>query len=190
MTLADGTTQEVYTPEEVAAEKLKLETEFNGKLEEKDKYVKEKLDQFVKGQQGTEARQAAREKEVDEKLAEAKRIADETAAQLALDQKSRLSMYEDFVIEQYVGTDPELKKKILDAGGIIGIPKDSEANVKAWVSAALKQAGLDATRAPQQIAGGYAPQPTPQDEQKKTDDFNKFVDVLGLTPLIKKPDTK
>ena len=186
ITLEDGSTQEVFTAEDLAAERKKVETDFKGKLDEKDKYVNDKLDQFMKARQGDEAKQ----KEVDEKLAEAKRIADETAEKLSNDQKSRLTIYEDFVIEQYVGADPELKKKIVEAGAIIGIPKDNEANVKASVAAAMKQAGLDNTRSHAPITGGFAPQSTPQDDVKKSEEFEKFTNVLGLTNLIKKPEAK
>ncbi len=186
----DGTTEEVYTKADLDAERAmreQLEAEFKGKIEEKDKYVDEKLDQFMKARQADEGKQ----KEVDEKLAEAKKIAEETSEKLSKDQENRLSLYKDFVIESFVGADPELKKAIEEAGALVNIPRDSEANVKEWVKNAIKIAGLDSGRNVQApMYGGYAPVATVATDQKKDEEFQKFVDVLGLGDLVKKPESK
>ncbi len=183
----DGVEVEAFTAQEVAAERTKLETEFNGKLEDKDKYVKSKLDEFVKGGQARDLK----DKEWETKLEEAKKLGESGLKAAQDSEQKRQDTIKNFVMEQYGGNDPEIKKKLEEGYGLINKEIKTDDDIAERVKLAANMVGVNAgvksvnINAP--MFGGYAPTVTPPSAEKEAD-FKNFKEAMGLDDLL--PDNK
>lgn len=170
-----------------AAEKLRLETEFNGKLKDKDEYVNKKLDEFVKGGQARDLK----DKEWEQKLEDTRKLGEEGLKFGKESEQKRQDTIKNFIMEQYGGNDPEIKKKLEEGYALINKEIKTDDDIAERMKLAANMVGINSgtksinINAP--MFGGYAPKVTPPDATKEQD-FKDFKEALDLGDIL--PDKK
>jgi len=190
----NGNELTVYTAEELASERSKVEEEYKGKLAEKDEHVKKKLDEFMQGKKSVEqlsAEAEAKQKEVDAKIDGANKLAQDAIAKADAERQARLFAIRDYMFEQYGSTDPEVKKKLLEGWDLANVPMDNEENIKRRVQVAASIAGVNGQVAVNPVYGapfsvGYAPQFNQKKEGVSDAEHELFKQELGLGNFIPK----
>lgn len=131
----DGTKETVYT-----------QAELDAQLAEKDAHVAAKLDEFKQGKTAQELKDIER----DAAIKAAKDAADAAVATANDTVAQARSKVVNFVAEQFVGTDPELRKKLDDAFKIIeegrkatGLDIKDDASIQEMMRNAAGMAGLN-----------------------------------------------
>lgn len=194
-TIKDENGEEVtyYTEEDIAEERAKIEEDFEGKLKEKDEYIKEKLDQFVQGKKKAEETMTEAEKrdaEWQEKLEEAKKEVEQVKQMSQQERDSRLNDLKTVMFEQYGGSDEDVRKKLDEAYEIINIEATDAEGVRKRVEAAARYAGVSSDTSGSQDDGGYqvgggfsrgrAPEFDKRSEDEKQADYSQFKSALNL----------
>lgn len=185
----------VYTAEELEAAKTQVATEYQGKLAEKDEHVKKKLDEFIQGKKSVEqlaAEQEAREKATDEKISAANALAQQAVEKAEFEKTARLTALRDYLFERYGGSDPEVKKKLMEGWDLANVPMDNEDNIKKRVQVAASIAGVSgdtggsASMYGPPMSGGYAPDFTQKKETLSEAEHEAFKKEFGLDSFIPK----
>lgn len=177
---------EAFTAEELEAEKAKIQAEADAKVAAAEAHTKEKLDEFLKGKQGIDAK----EQELNAKVEEAKQTAAAAALKVEEERQARFGALKNYIFEQYGGADPETKKKLEESWDLINVPITNEEDVKKRVKLAADMAGLSGGAVVQPsygmpVGGGYAPNfNKPAGDAAANHDA--FLNELGLQDL-KKP---
>lgn len=173
----DGVEKEVYTTEEMEAERAKMEAEYKGKLEEKDTYVKNKLDEFQKGKQSFELKEI----EIKNSIEEAKKLAEEAKNETATERNKRVEIERNHLITSVVGSDPEMKKKL--EGALENIDKTKVTDLSEQVKLAASMIGVTNNAGfggNFSLTGGYAPNFIPKEQKLSDEEHNQFKNALGL----------
>ncbi len=176
ITHEDGTEETMYT-----------QAELDAQLAEKDAHVDKKLKEFETGKTAQELKDIEREKAV----ADAKKIAEDAKALAEGTISSHRKSVVDFLAEQYVGTDKEMRTKLDDALKIVeagrsanGLDIKEDSSIKEMLGQAAKLAGISSPQATPQfpMTGGEAPRFTPQAGEVSDADHKAFMAATGYVP--------
>lgn len=173
-TKEDGTTEEV---------EVFTKAELDAQLLEKDNHHKTKIDEFMKGKTAQELADIKR----DEEIKGAKEIAEKALAKLGEVEQGRINTVKNYIAEQYVGQDADLRKKLDDAFDLIsagrlakGLDIASEASIKEIFTQASGMSGITATASPVfPMNGGFAPNFQPAAGEVSDADHQAFLRETG-----------
>ena len=177
----EGNEEVVFTQAELDAQKAAeieaIKAEYEKQLAEKDAHVKEKLDQFQKAKSSIDIEK----EEINAKVAEAMRIAEEAKMSVAQSKEAELAAKKTIWVQSVAGNDPELTKKIEEAYGMLNLPATSDAEIQARVQKAVALAGI--TQMPHQnisFSGSYAPNVTAANDQGKQAEYEAWKKELHI----------
>lgn len=182
ITNEDGSTEEVFTKEELEAQ-----------LKEKDEHVKTKLEEFQKGKTAQELADIKR----DEEIAAAKKIAAEAIEKVSQAEQGRINTVKNYIAEQYVGQDADLRTKLDEAYDLIsagrvakGLDVVSEKSIQEIYTAASAMAGIATVASPSfPPTGGYAPNFKAPEGSVSDQEHEKFLRETGYqSPTPPKKD--
>lgn len=170
----DGTTQEV---------EVFTKAELDAQLKDKDDHHAKKLDEFQQGKTAQELKDIER----DQKVEEAKKIAEDAMAKLGEAENRRIGTVKNFIAGQYVGEDADLRKKLDDSFDLIsagrvakGLDIASETSIKDIFADAARMAGITTPAAPSfPMYGGGAPNFTPPAGTVSDNDHAQFLKETG-----------
>lgn len=188
----EGNEETVFTAEElkaqqeaaIAAREAELKAEHEKALQEKDEYVKTKLDQFQKAKGGVDS-----EKEQVKVMAqEAKRIAEEAKAAIESAKASEISVKKDYWIKSVSGGDVELTKKIEEAYALINLPGTTDTEIQERVQKAVNMAGISSMGGygMPSFSGGIAPSIPAAKTTEFLHNHEVWKQELGLSDLVPK----
>lgn len=170
-----GVEETYYAPDEVV-----LKEAHEAALKEKDDHVKNKLAEFQTGKSAQELKDAEREAQI----AEAKKKADEAIAMASSAEERRVGSLKNFIMDQYTGGDPELKKKLEEGWGLINKDIVTDADIQERIRLAANAVGLSAPSNPVVITPGFGGGMPPNFQKKNdgvSDDEHKaFRKATGL----------
>ena len=173
----DGNEVEVFTAEELAAQRVELEEKYKKELADKDAHVQEKLSQLKNKEGGIEAV----ESEAIKKAEEAKTLVEELQNKISENEKSKQETIKNFWISQTTGGDEELTKKLQDAYELINIPITSEADIAQRVTLATQMVGIKTIEIPSNpFIGGVAPQFAASKDAQADATYDSWKKELGL----------
>lgn len=160
-----GVETEAFTAAEVETQKKEIEEVAAKKIADNEAHLATKLDEFQKGRQTSALETEAEKQKREADVTEAKRIADEALATARGSEERRVAALKKSAIERYVGTDPEMTKKMEEAWAIIGIDTKEDVDFFKKAEAAANMSGLNA--APHMaggmpFGGGFAPNLQPK----------------------------
>ena len=87
------------------------------------------------------------------------------------------------MITSVVGTDPELRKRIEDAYGIINLPASSDAEIQARLQAAMTLAGIKSNPINTNLSfsGSFAPNVQASNAEQKQAEYDAWKKELGIS---------
>lgn len=189
---------EVFTQEEANAiaaqkaeeEKARLQEDFEKQLAEKDEHLKKKTDEFVQAKQGMKGKEEGlteKEQLLEEKIAEATRIAQEAVSQVELAKTQKNDSIKNMLIESLVGGDEDLKKKLSEAYDLVSIPIEAEGDIQRRMSFAAGAIGISASAMPQVSfsSGTATPTVAPADKKRADAEYDEWRKSMGLPDLTK-----
>lgn len=173
-TKEDGSTEEV---------EVFTKAELDAQLKEKDEHHAKKIDEFVKGKTAQELADIKR----DEEVAAAKKIATDALAKVGEVEQARITGVKNFIAEQYVGQDADLRKSLdesfdlITAGRIAkGLDVISEKAIQETYIAAARMAGIAAVASPTfPMVGGHAPNFQPAAGAVSDQEHERFLKETG-----------
>lgn len=159
-------------------------TEHEKALADKDAHVAQKLEEFKQGKTAAELKEIEREKAV----ADAKAAADAAKAAAEAVVTGARTKVVNFVAEQFVGQDAELRKKLDDAFGIIeegrkakGLDITDDKSIQEMMTAAASMAGITTLAGGPSFPmnGGFAPSFQKTASELSDADHQEFLKETG-----------
>jgi hypothetical protein len=180
---------------QVKAESERLKEEYEGKLADKDKYVKEKLNEFIQGKKGLSEKEkellrekegiSEKEREWEERLKAIEEKANLATEKVSEERQRRYDSLKEHIFEQYGGRDPELKKKLDAEWDLINIEVTSDEDVKRRAMKAAQNAGLSGGS--NKVFTGFSGSYVPEDktgEKKKDENYTQFKQAIGVDRIF------
>lgn len=172
----DGTVETFYTKEELDQQAADLATKHKAELDDKDKHVAEKLEEFTKGKTSQEQKDVQRQTEIDA----AKKLAEDAMGMVQTEKEKRAGVVQDFAISQFVGENKELADKIKAHLPMVAleIKEDKDIMEKVRLAATMAGLGNNVSEMPMFApSGGFAPhRPT---EEISDADHATFLQAVG-----------
>jgi DNA repair exonuclease SbcCD ATPase subunit len=174
----NGDELEVFTAEELEAQKAEIEERHKKELEDKEAHVQEKLSQFKNKENGI----ANAESEAMQKAEEAKALVESLQNKISETEKNKQDTIKNFYIQQVTGGDAELSKKLMDAYELINMPINSDGDIANRIAMASKMIDIKTIEIPSSPfpMGGMAPQFNTAQDNKNGVDHEAWKAQLGL----------
>ena len=184
-----GVEIEAFTAEDVAAKEAEIKSQYEAQLADKDKHLKEKTDEFLKGKSAQELKEIER----DNAIAEANQKAEEARSLAAGSETKRMDALKAIARKQYTGDNPELISKFDESWNLINMDIKEDTDISKRAELAANMSGLNSTGGSFgsvgiSMGGGIAPQVSPANQAKSKEDHDKFKNYLGLNDFIPKTD--
>lgn len=174
----NGEEMEVFTAEELAAERQTLTEKHAQELADKEAHVQEKLAQLKNKEGGIDNA----ESEAVKKAEEAKLLVEQLQSKITETEKSKQETIKNFWINQTAGGDEELIKKLTEAYELINLPINSENDISQRVSLATQLVGIKTIEIPMTpFMNGVAPTFTPVKDSANQASYEDFKSTLGLS---------
>ncbi len=175
------------------------QAELDAQLLEKDEHVKQKLEEFTKGKTAIEL-EREENKRIIEEIKKGSETAVNTANEMVAGARKKVV---DFVAQQYVGEDPELRKKLDEAFGIIeagrtskGLDIKDDKAIQEMMAAAASMSGISLPAGgavPPAFMGagmGGAPSFIKKEGELSDAEHKTFLDAVGYKPDAKPEEKK
>lgn len=178
----EGNEEVVFTQAEIEAQiaekEAALKAEFEKQLAEKDAHVKEKLDQFQQAKKSVDIEK----EEINSKVAEAMRMAEEAKTTVAQARESELNARKEAIIVSLTGNDPVLRKKIEDEYSILSLPASTPEEINARVTKAASMAGINSNNFNHNLSfsGNFAPNVQASRSEQQAAEYEAWKKELGL----------